>query len=480
MRLAISAMLMLWMASVGLCQVNEHPARLNVSEMCSNCSTNEKRIVGNITLSGNLLTKNYILLRELEFRKGDTLSSHDFCLLTEKSRQNLLNRSLFNFVTIDTTPDLFRPQVLNLKISVIERWYIWPLPIFELSERNFNSWWETKDFRRANYGMFLTYNNFRGRMEVLKSLIRLGYNQNYFIQYEIPYVTKKQNLGIGFQLGSSLSREIPYLTVNNRQLFYRHQTGYAYKEKYARAKFSFRQGLYNFHQLNVGYEKVDFADTIAQLNPNFLRYHKSSYQMLRIHYTFKSDHRDSKPYPLKGRYFDVELDIKGLGLLQNETSFTSLKTTFDFYRPISKRWFGAFSTTFKTSSGNIHSYWLQRGLGYHNDFVRSFELNVIDGMAFGLFKSNVKYALIHPKVRTLPILKQERFSKIHYASYINLLFDAGYVYTADPKNSLQNKLLFGTGIGVDVVAYYDLVWRFEYTVNQFGKPGFFIHFVAPI
>ncbi|MDP3445240.1 MAG: hypothetical protein Q8T08_20460 [Ignavibacteria bacterium] len=90
--------------------------------------------------------------------------------------------------------------------------------------------------------------------------------------------------------------------------------------------------------------------------------------------------------------------------------------------------------------------------------------------------------MVQPQKRDLPLIKMEKFSKIHYAAYLNLLFDVGYVINKDalPSNNYQNNTIFGTGLGLDLVTYYDLVWRFEYTINQFGDSGFYISFVAPI
>ena len=48
------------------------------------------------------------------------------------------------------------------------------------------------------------------------------------------------------------------------------------------------------------------------------------------------------------------------------------------------------------------------------------------------------------------------------------------------RNFLDNKFIFGTGIGLDFVTYYDKVLRLEYGVNDMGETGLFIHFVAPI
>jgi hypothetical protein len=51
---------------------------------------------------------------------------------------------------------------------------------------------------------------------------------------------------------------------------------------------------------------------------------------------------------------------------------------------------------------------------------------------------------------------------------------------ANGQNPLANQLLWGTGVGIDFVTYYDLVIRFEYTINKQGETGFFINLVAPI
>lgn len=451
-------------------------------DSCFSIPTEKNIIIDRIFLKGNNITREHIILRELTFSEGDTLSCQQLCYARVKSRQNLLNRSLFNFVQIDTLKHPLKSDHVDVVVDVLERWYVWPLPIFELAERNFNAWWETKDFKRANYGLFLTYNNFRGRMEVLKVLIRAGYNQNYYLMYEIPYLTRKQNFGMGIQMGRSLSREVPYITLNNQQLFYRNPNGYARNNFYAKLQFTYRDGIHNHHHLSVGIESHQFADTLAYLNPDFLKNGINKFNMIQLYYLFKHDYRDSKPYPLKGHYVDFELVKKGFGVLENEPDYFVAKTTADIYQPINKRWFWAASSVFKFSTDADEPYFMQRGLGFNNDFVRSNELYVVDGTAFALVKSNLKFAMIQPKERNIGFIKFERFSKIHYAAYVNLLFDAGYVYNKypDPSNNLQNRFLAGTGIGLDLVTYYDLVWRFEYTVNQFGKAGFYVHFVAPI
>jgi hypothetical protein len=120
-------------------------------------------IVKDILIKGNKITHDHIILRELSFKKNDTIHSSKEKEIFRKSKENVLNTSLFNFVTIDTINA--NNGVSDILITVVERWYFWPLPFFEISERNFNTWWDNKDFSKAAYGLFLSHENFRGRKE---------------------------------------------------------------------------------------------------------------------------------------------------------------------------------------------------------------------------------------------------------------------------------------------------------------------------
>ncbi len=59
--------------------------------------------------------------------------------------------------------------------------------------------------------------------------------------------------------------------------------------------------------------------------------------------------------------------------------------------------------------------------------------------------------------------------------------DAGYVVNNRSfSGELPNSLLLSGGVGLDLVTYYDIVTRFELSMNKMGEHGFFIHFIAPI
>jgi hypothetical protein len=70
------------------------------------------------------------------------------------------------------------------------------------------------------------------------------------------------------------------------------------------------------------------------------------------------------------------------------------------------------------------------------------------------------------------------------ALYLGFHSDIGYVLEPNNHetngNQLPNRLLWGNGIGFDIVTYYDRVMRMEYSINHLGEHGFFLHFLAPI
>jgi len=133
--------------------------------------------------------------------------------------------------------------------------------------------------------------------------------------------------------------------------------------------------------------------------------------------------------------------------------------------------------TGKISTNRDQPYFYQRGLGYDRNFVRGYELYVIDGQSYLLSKNTLKYALIPPKVSTLGFIKSEKFSKIHYALYANLFVDMGYVDAFRNYNTedLAKTLLLGAGVGLDLVTYYDMVLRVEFSINKKGEAGIYFH-----
>jgi hypothetical protein len=435
-------------------------------------------VIRNINISGNTITNNAIILRELLFKTGDSIAIADLDKKIKNSSENLMNISVFNFVTI--TPEINGNSVI-ININVTERWYIWPIPQFDIADRNFNTWWRTKDFSRVNYGVDLTVYNFRGRNETLEFLLSLGYDEKYGIAYKIPYINKKRTLGIQFLGNYFRNHEVAVNTRNNKIEFFKDSKNYP-KTSYAVAGgITYRRNIHNSHLLQFGYENYSFADTLLKLNSAYSTQKALNAHYLNFYYQFKNDFRDYKPYPLQGHYFDIEISKSGLSLLKNEiTDFFSIKSTYRKFWKTNQRIYEAIGFTACISPK--YPYYVQNGLGFGRDYVRGYEYYVISGQGFGLLKTNLKYNLLSQKITKINFIKTEKFNTIPYAFYVNLFADAAYVYNneEDIYNSMTNSLLIGSGIGLDFVTYYDKVLRLEYSFNKKGESGIFISFMTSI
>lgn len=442
-----------------------------------------KIVVGNLVFKGNKITHENIMRREMEFSQGDTLSNFELTTRIGQSKLNLLNTSLFNFVTIDTASAPAGGAV-NIIITVTERWYTWIGIIAELADRNFNTWWETRDFSRVNIGARVSRNNFRGRMEQLKFAFQLGRTQKLSMYYEMPYINRQKTAGLIFNAGYSRQHEAGYITENDKYLYLK-SDGVLRSDLNLSVHLRIRANMMQSHQFGLEYNHFEFADSLLILNPDYSFGNQKQVSYFSLVYLFKADHRDIHYYPLSGWYFDVLANKSGFGILPGETgALWFINPTFRYYQPLSSRFYLSAGLTGKVSSDAAQPYFYQRGLGYGRDFVRGYEYYVVDGKHYAMLKTNLKFAILQPRTLQINFIPSEKFSKLHYAVYLNIFADGAYVSglknTEEVHNLLPNTFLHGLGLGVDVVTYYDKVVRLEYSVNKWGESGIFIHFIAGI
>ena len=436
-------------------------------------------IIREIQLKGNDKTRDYILLRELTFAVGDTLSKIDLQLALLQSRQNLLNQPLFHFVEViaDENPD---DSTVSISIQVQERWYTWVWPIFEISDRNFNAWLQNGDFTRLSYGIFFQQENFRGRLEKLHIRLKLGYQQQLAILYEIPYLNKAKTLGLGFTFDAGRQREVGYATVNDK-LQYHRGDDFLRHSLDGGVYIKFRPQIHITHLLQYKTSWIDCSDSLLILNPDYAGDAGATFRYPSINYLFKADFRDQRAYPLAGWYADAELTRFGLSKT-NPLNFFTLRASARLHLPLAPRWHTAFLLAGKLSSPGNKPYYLNQALGYRRDYVRGYEYYVVDGDHFWLAKSTLKYTLIRPAIKQINWLKSPKFNSIPYAVYLNAFADVGQVWPGEGTelNRFSGRILPGIGLGLDFVTYYDKVVRAEFSLNGEGEAGFFIHFMAAI
>jgi hypothetical protein len=193
--------------------------------------------------------------------------------------------------------------------------------------------------------------------------------------------------------------------------------------------------------------------------------------------------RDNKVYPLKGYLAYLTMVKDGLGVLKTEDV-----DNFSVYGGISRYWnflprlYWANHLKLRYSLVQTPFYYFNRALGYGNDLVRGYEYYVVDGQSYALFKTNLRYQMVKPRVYEAKKFKRiDKFNKIPYAIYLSAFADAAYVEDKNhfTNNPLSNSLLIGGGVGVDFVTYYDYVLRVEVSMNHLQQKGVYLHLSAP-
>lgn len=416
----------------------------------------------------------------MTFSQGESLPKEKLAYHLSRSEGNVWNLQLFNFVEIDTC--WLNATEIDVVVRVTERWYVWPIPFVEFADRNLSEWWETKRWDRLDYGTLVRWSNFRGRREELTLHLRFGFNNQYELRYEIPYLDKAQKWGIEFQGGYRQGHEVAYGSHNNKRVFYKNTDKYIRKESFGAITPRWRPNLYNVHRLKLGFTHFWIADTVAKLQPAYFGAGLNRTKYVSIEYEVERDVTDYTVYPLKGYRIEARLRKDGLRIFDSPIDSWSVEFEYAKYWQLHKRWYFSHAQKIKLSSINPQAYSLQQGLGYERDFVRGYEHYVVDGQHFGLLKTALKFAILPFRKVKLNFIKSNKFNTLPLAFYANLNVDVGYVidHQFNKGNPLAGSVLLGGGLGIDVVTFYDIAWRAEYSINKRLEHGFFLHFIKHI
>jgi outer membrane protein assembly factor BamA len=436
-------------------------------------------VVSGIVVEGNRTTKERVILRELTLAQGDTVATNDqLYYLIERSRQNVYNMGLFNSVRI--LPLYLSSTEVFLTVTVSERWFYWPTPIFKYSDPNFNTWWLTKDFRRVYYGAFLYRYNMRGRNETLYAKVQLGYAKEFALRYRFPFIDKRQRWGLAFGAGRTQQDEITVGTAGNKREFITLRGRETRREWKGDLEATLRPAFDMKHAFRIGYVHSDVLDSVARAVPTYFTYGDTRLDYFQTGFTFTHDQRDNRVYPLSGTFTLFRADHYGLPFLGDDVDLTTFYGAVQRSWHTSERWSLGGSLRGKVSVGPELPYYMQQGLGYE-DYVRGYEYYVIDGEHYALLKANAIWALVKPREYVFSGMKNDNFSSLYLAIYLNTFADFGHVWDSryGEKNFLANELQSGYGLGVNVVSSYDQVMRIEFAVNAMEERAFYLHFAQP-
>ncbi len=434
--------------------------------------------IKSIKIIGNKKTRNNIILRETDFVIGTKIKikSLDSCLRQNENR--IFNTRLFNKVTVSLDTASAEIQIL-----LEERWYIFPLPQLEFGDRNFNEWYKQRgaDFRRLNLGLELIWRNVTGRNDNLNITFTEGFTQKYILKYQLPFLSKRQKEGFGFGVSYDNNKDVAYQTGKDSLVFLRAEQ--LLRQRFnASVNFTYRKGFFTSHIIDLDFYANRIADTVAKLNPDYYLNGKTKQNYFGLSYTYIYDRRDIRAYALKGKF--IKVDVEKCGLMPfDDIDLWILRAGHTQYWDLGKQFYFASLQKIKLSYPQIQPYSHARALGYSQDFVRGYEYFAIDGPHYFLNRNTLRRRLFSYQINFKKLMPLESFKRMPFSVYLNAYFDWGFVISdrfAEINKKYMNQIILGYGLGLDIVTFYDRVFRLECSINREGLWGVYLHFTSDV
>ncbi len=427
--------------------------------------------IRDITITGNRITKGYIIEREVPLKKNGRYSISDILKNLPRSRQSLINTGLFIDVSVDFT-NWFNDS-LDILVDVKERWYFFPVPYFKPVDRNLNVWINeyNASLSRVNWGLKLIANNVSGRNDKLNIWLITGYSRQVVLNYVAPYFDKTLRNGMGVDFQYSQNKEVNYTTDNNKQIFYKDESDFVTEKLRVGVGYSYRTGYIKRHSVGLSFNVNKINDSVLALNPEYFGNNNKEVRYPELGYQYQNINVNYIPYPLRGFQWEISFLKRGISKNMNLWEFSAKAGKYwELFPKYYFSWRG--KTTLKLPFDQ--PYFNQQMMGYGDMVMRGLEYYVVDGVVGALSKQTLYREIWSPKLKTG--LKSRSYGVIPFKFYIKVFGDLGYVYNDDQpgNNLLNNRLLYTGGTGLDMLSIYDLNLSLEYSFNQLGESGLFL------
>ena len=408
--------------------------------LCTSASSHEPDstvafLLDKIIVEGNRATKSYVILRELPFKEGDSVTTAEI----DYARERIYSTGLFTKVL--TQNEIVSKGSINLLIYVEERWYIWPYPIVGFRDRII-SW------RKLYAGLGAVDFNFRGRAERVEGMFALGYDPFASVSFSSPSIGENRDYLLGF--AASYARGQGFETQSD------YSTG-QFSNTFGTVSVSAGKRLDIYSVVFVGaafnYVKRTTNDsTSAALSLNGT----DIFASLQAEYNY--DTRDLKIYATQGTYLDILVEKFGLG----ESSVNFGRASFDArkYLPI---W------DFLSLAGRVHGSLAEGAViprynhvffGY-DERIRGMFNTTMEGESIVGGNAEVRIPIIKKLYLEFPWVPIEEFKSNRLALYWSFFADAGE--TANKYLNMKlNRALYGYGGGLTLLLPYDVIFQVDY------------------
>ena len=451
----------------------------NLDSAQTNTQTPEHRFIHiqQFKINGNKKTKDDIILREIQFKPGESIKNTELGIAITKAQQQIFNTGLFITVLLVASP--ISTNNVEIQIDVRERWYIYPVPQFQIVDRNLNEWLRTyhADLNRVNYGVKFIHFNLSGRKDQLRITMLNGYTRNIGVSYNQPLSNKKLNKGFSLAASYGQSREIIYNTDPDNKIMTYNTGKFIINNAVVRLGYTIRNAIKNKHLFSFSYSFLSVNDSLFSQKylKDYWNTTNTSIQYPDITYTFQHIDVDHAAYPLEGVAGYTSITKRGWSW-NTGPDYLMMEGGFNQFFKLSNQTYAAFQVGALIKLPYDQPYFNRKALGYGENYLRGLEYYVIDGAAFCLLKTTVKKKLVSFRLPVPFHIKSSKVPFIPFSIFAKIYTDEAFAGIVKKyEANLNNKLLYTEGLGIDILSLYDICVKLEYSFNQLGQNGLFLH-----
>lgn len=395
-------------------------------------------IVDSINISGNEITEDFIILRELNFSIGDTLTQQN----SFYNRERVYSLGIFNHV-------YFIPSIVEsrkiITIELEESWYIYPVPFIDAKEN---------DLKKLSYGMYLRIRNFRGRNEDLTASFAFGYDQTFLLSYYNPNIIGKENLFFRSTISfSDVSNKSPSAALQYRNNFSQKVIG-------ARLLIGKRFGLFNRFYLDGGFSYIETPFYIPGINASKNRIDN----LVELGIGFEHDTRDLSQFPKNGIFSSFNYSLKGLGI--DDISYSVAWFDFREYQKVFEQLISKWRFASRFTFGDNVPYYDNSILGV-NERIRGHYFDKFEGDDYYFGSVELYYPIIEElniDLTFIPIIPDKLLS-YRVGFYTQIFAETGLAkYKSEPL--AINKFNSGYGLGITLLLLPYQIFRVEVAFNE--------------
>jgi outer membrane protein assembly factor BamA len=404
-------------------------------------------IVDSIAINGNHITEEFIILRELNFSSGDTLTKVN----AYYNRERVYSLGIFNHV-------FFIPTIVDsiniLTIMVEESWYIYPIPFLDARDGDLN---------KLTYGFFIRLRNFRGRNEDLTLSAGFGYDPSFSLAYFNPNIIGDENIFIGMRVG--------YSDVSNKSVIAEKLNGNSFSQKSISSNLTLgkRFGLFNRFYLAAGYSYIETPFYLPGINASDNRIDN----LAEVGFGYEHDTRDLYQFPRDGIFSSFNFTLKGLGI--DDINYSIARIDFREYEQLFGKLISKWRLTSRFTFGDKVPYYdysrFDGGLKIRGHYDEKFE-----GRDYYFGSLEFYYPIIEElniDLTFIPIIPDQLLS-YRIAFYTQVFAETGITKLKNEPIAI-NKFNSGYGFGITLLILPYQVLRIEMAFNEQMKSEFILN-----